>query len=237
MLNEKLWKFNVENDKIYRHYHMNSQNQREFKSVQIKSIKGKKREWEKFPFEILEDVPIIGEFEELLFRRRTRREVSNIEINDQVISKFLKLSFGKSEVEEGFSTYPSPGALFPTMIYMTIQNEKYRNKLLRYNPYKHAVEYVETIDSKKMTDVIISDDLKEFPIVFYLATDYELLNDKYGELSYRLVCQETGHMAQNISLTAEYLGLNSVCLGGYYEYAIQGKAFENKDLLYVIVVG
>lgn len=237
MLGEKLWDFDVEKEKIYRYYHMNSQNQREFKSVQIKSIKGKKREWEKYPYDTLEDVDISGEFEELLFKRRTRRVLTDTVIDDRLISKFLKLSFGKSDLNEGYSTYPSPGALFPTMIYMTINTEKYRNKLLRYNPYNHGIEYVENIDSKLMKEVIISDELKEFPVVFYLATDYELLNDKYGELSYRLVCQETGHIAQNISLVAEYLKLNSVCLGGYYEYAMQGKAFEDKDLLYVIVVG
>lgn len=44
-----------------------------------------------------------------------------------------------------------------------------------------------------------------------------MIQPKYGTLTYRLLNQEVGHIAQNLSLQAEAMGLNSTIYGGFYE--------------------
>jgi SagB-type dehydrogenase family enzyme len=63
---------------------------------------------------------------------------------------------------------------------------------------------------------------------------------KYGERGYRFVLLEVGHIAQNLCLLAEEMGLGAVCLGGFYDREVEtvlGIDGTDESILYLVAVG
>ena len=63
---------------------------------------------------------------------------------------------------------------------------------------------------------------------------------KYGERGYRFVLQESGHIAQNLSLASAALGLAAACVGGFFDDAMNlliGVDGEREVALYAILIG
>ena len=152
------------------------------------------------------------------------------------IAKLLKFCAGITDHDNNLFSYPSPGALYPCTLFISINTPEY-DYVYRYNPYMHTLEEYKLDQSKIINNVILDEDLKKFPLKLYFTSDYQLLEEKYGELSYRLLCQEIGHIAQNISLYCEHKKFNSVCIGGFVESVFKSVVDERYDLHYVMAVG
>ena len=65
---------------------------------------------------------------------------------------------------------------------------------------------------------------------------------KYGERGYRFILQESGHIAQNVYLLCEALGLKCCALGGFRISDEQIEKFLGIDgltesIVYTLVVG
>ncbi len=229
MNNEYLWDLSVDRGYLRRMYHMNSQSIKQFKTVQIAKVKHVK-EWKWLERCPLPEINCENEFEFLASGRRTRRELSGKDITIETVSRILKFSLGKADLANEFFNYPSPGALYPTVVFVSLDIDGHREIVYRYNPYIHCLEKYAKCPNNRISNVIIDKTLRNFPVKFLFASDYQLLEEKYGDLSYRLLCQEMGHMAQNVSL-------NSVCIGGFYEDVFKEVTNGEYDLHYVMVVG
>ncbi|EOV9527414.1 SagB family peptide dehydrogenase [Bacillus cytotoxicus] len=229
------WDTDFDRSSLRKYFHKHSISRRNYTSVQIKKVKGSKK-WDKYEGIALQKYSSKVQIEEILKRRRTRRVRSEVNITKEILSKLLLFSVGITDSENNYFAYPSPGALYPCTLFLTINLPDFKDDIYRYNPYKHMLEKYSLNTGHYLDEVVIDNQLAKFPLKIFFTSDYQLLEDKYGELSYRLLNQEIGHMAQNISLYAEYLGLNTTCIGGFYEEEFK-KYIKEYDLLYVMVVG
>lgn len=238
MKNNILWNSDEDRTSLRKITHAFSTMNINNKSVQIKPIKSLKK-WSAKKDLKLSNNNAYSNIEKILLNRRSRKVPSYKDINEKLISNFFRFSFGISDYKNKFMTYPSPGALYSITIFVTIDTKLFQGWIYRYNPYKHTLEKYLSITNEELVEfnkTIINYQSIKFPIKLYFATDYQLVEEKYGTMTYRLINQEVGHMAQNASLYAEYLKLNSCVIGGYYENIFQ-KYIPQYDLLSVMVVG
>lgn len=232
---EQIWTTDVDRSILRQLFHNNSISKRDLTSVQIKKVL-KNKQWESKQGINLKIYEPKTSLEKILYSRRSRRKISEKKITFNEVSKLLQFSAGITDKENGYFSYPSPGALYPCTLFLSLELPDFKNVLYRYNPYQHKLEEY-CYDSERVIDnAIIDDELRKFPIKIFFTSDFQLLEDKYGELSYRLLNQEIGHIAQNLSLYAEELGINTTCIGGFYECEFK-KNIHGYDLLYVMVVG
>ncbi|WP_078843437.1 SagB family peptide dehydrogenase [Streptomyces albus] len=78
------------------------------------------------------------------------------------------------------------------------------------------------------------------PLWIFTVADLTFQRLHYGLRSYRLVLQESGHLAQNLALVATWLGKSSVGLGGFYDDTVnEALALDgvNSSVVYVHLVG
>ncbi|NGZ75301.1 SagB family peptide dehydrogenase [Saccharibacillus alkalitolerans] len=229
------WETEPDRSALRRYFHERSVSRKNYTSVQIKKVKAVKR-WDRKEGLALRRFEPQTELEELLLRRRTRRFRSAAEPDAELLARLLQFAVGVTDERSGYFAYPSPGALYPCTLFLSVDLPELRGNVYRYNPYLHVLELYAPGRADPLEAAIIDRELAAFPIKLFFASDYQLLEEKYGELSYRLLNQEIGHMAQNLSLCAEDLALNTVCIGGFYEEEFK-RAVPDYDLLYVMVVG
>ncbi|WP_057491437.1 SagB/ThcOx family dehydrogenase [Streptococcus orisasini] len=237
-MNQNLWNFERDTADFTSLIHKNSVMYLSNKSVKI-SKKSRKKNWEYRPSIELYRTNENNFLEELLLNRRTIREPSGKAITLTELSRLLEFGCGISDKMNLYFTYPSPGATYATtiFIYTTIRDLN-SDMLYRYNPYSHSLEEYESIDNDTVKEVIQDDKLDLFPIYIFFATDFQLIQPKYGTLTYRLLNQEVGHIAQNLSLQAVAMGLNSTIYGGFYEeYFLKLFCEKKYNLLSVMFVG
>lgn len=229
------WDLESDRSLLRKLYHRNSGSCPEFSSVNLKPLRHTKR-WNNHPEVKLELISPESPFEQLLSRRRTRRQPSGKPLELRTVAGLLRFAAGITDADHNRFSYPSPGALYPCTIFLTLSLPGY-DDVYRYNPYSHGLEAFARDPDRHIDRVLLDAELRQFGIKLFLASDYQLIEEKYGDLSYRLLCQETGHIAQNISLYAESIGLHSVCIGGFDERVFQSVVDPSYDLLYVMVAG
>ncbi len=194
----------------------------------------KTRHWAEKPATVLKKHLPTTAFEHLLTKRRTVRHPSEKDVTMAFLERLLQFAVGASDEAHPLMTYPSPGATYPTQVFLATP---FSESAYRYNPFNHTLECFDVSGEQRLRRVVGDPALKPFPLFIFLASDYQLVEEKYGAMAYRLLNQEMGHMAQNISLYATQEGFHSVCVGGFYQSyfkAVVGDAF---DLHYVVVVG
>ncbi|WP_026908240.1 SagB/ThcOx family dehydrogenase [Paucisalibacillus globulus] len=235
---DQLWDLTGKRNTLRELYHQNAMISKHYHSMRIKPVKNH-RKWELLEAIPLDEPKAESYLEQMLFLRRTIREVSGKDIDIQFISKLLKFSVGiTGSTDSGYQlfSYPSPGTTYATTVFISIAQEEHIY-IYRYNAYDHSLEkYAEDLDHR-IADVIFDKKLSEFPILIFLASDYQLIEEVYGEIAYRLLCLEMGHMAQNITLYSLEKEYHSVCIGGYNESLFKEIIGKQYDLHYVVVVG
>ncbi|MGS2642869.1 thiopeptide-type bacteriocin biosynthesis protein [Streptosporangium sp. LJ11] len=83
-------------------------------------------------------------------------------------------------------------------------------------------------------------DAGECPLWIMMVADLTYQRLHYGLRSYRLVMQESGHLGQNLSLVATWLGKGCVGLGGFYDDTVNqvlGLDGVASSVVYVYVFG
>jgi SagB-type dehydrogenase family enzyme len=116
---------------------------------------------------------------------------------------------------------PSGGGLYPLELYFVLRNvEDIGSGVYHYSPLVHGLE---TIRKLEMSGEFVSELFLGQPyvadasaIVLYAAVLERSLR-KYTDRGYRYVLLEGGHVAQNVNLAAQSLGLGSLNLGGFFD--------------------
>lgn len=116
---------------------------------------------------------------------------------------------------------PSGGGLYPLELYFVPRNvENIESGVYHYSPLVHGLE---TIRKLEISRQFLSELFLWQPyvgdaclIVLYAAVLERSLR-KYTDRGYRYVLLEGGHVAQNVNLAAESLGLGSLNLGGFFD--------------------
>lgn len=172
-------------------------------------------------------------FSDILVSRRSLRSYnSEYEINASQLSSLLYYSYGvieqsvssNKDLNIGLRTVPSAGGLYPLELYVLILNGTMPSGLYHYRADNEDLELIRSDHSIDEIKLMVQSDpyvmVEDCSAIILTTAVVERLLIKYGDRGYRFILQESGMVAQNISLIATALGLGSCILGGYDDFKI-----------------
>ncbi len=115
---------------------------------------------------------------------------------------------------------PSAGALYPTVIYLVVNNVEGLGKgIYHYSVKDHGLHLLREGDlSDELASLCDNPTLiGEASVVFVMSTIFHRTKWKYRERGYRYVLLDTGHVAGNLELAARALGLASCPIGTFVD--------------------
>lgn len=156
---------------------------------------------------------------------------STASITEEELSRLLHHTNGVTRTLRypGLTYYlraaPSAGALYPTVIYLVVNNvEGLRKGIYHYSVKEHGLhllregDFAEQLASWCDNPMLI----REASVVFVMSTIFNRTKWKYRERGYRYVLLDTGHVAGNLKLVAGALGLASYPIDTFVDDKIHG---------------
>ena len=178
--------------------------------------------------------------EEVINNRRTRRELIEEGITLEDLSQLLWAAQGITDPGKVKKTAPSAGARYPYEILISVTNvEGLDSGLYRYLPQKNTLEALNLKINDKLKKAAFDQGfLDNSAVDIILTADYKKTTEKYKNRGVRYVHIEAGHIAQNICLQAEALGLGSVLVGAFDDDKIKEiLGLEKRDVTYILSIG
>ena len=185
----------------------------------------------------------IGEIsvEEAINSRRSRRSYRNEPITVSEISQLCWAAQGITEPMYKFRAAPSAGALYPLEIFLVVGNAEIEAGIYHYSPSTHSLGLMKEGDYRKdlCRASLGQSAVEEGALNIIITAIYERTTWKYGDRGIRYVHMEAGHVAQNIYLQAEVLGLGTVSIGAFYDDKVKDVLSLPEEYvpLYVMPVG
>jgi len=185
----------------------------------------------------------------VLWQRQSARLFSGDALPLPELSALLCLSYGITRYAESESqryprrVVPSGGGIYPLEVYVLALNvEDLTPGIYHYEGYTHALEQLEAGNMRQtLAQHLLYDELASTSTaVIVLSGMFERPRFKYGELSYRLILLEAGHVGQNICLVCTALGLGVCPVAGFVEdgmNALLGLNGVDESAFYLFVVG
>jgi len=155
-------------------------------------------------------------------QRRTIRSFSPETLNLNQLSQLLWSAQGNTE-NGGFKrAAPSAGALYPMDVYAVVGRssvEQIEAGVHHYEPNGHALSY---ITKKDVRDRVAKASLSQMwmaraPLNIVITAEYSRITVKYKERGIRYAMIEAGHIAQNLFLQAEAMGLKAAIVGAFHD--------------------
>lgn len=190
-------------------------------------------------------LPIV-DLDGLLRGRRSARTFADTPVTERELALLLRAAYGVTAQDEhgqGYRTAPSGGALYPLELYAAVaRSEDLAPGLYHYDPPRHELEVVRPpLPPEALARATAYPDIvRGCAVAFVLTGVFWRSRFKYGLRGYRFTLLEAGHVAQNILLAAEALGLAAVPLGGYYDRAVDALLRldgVDESTLYLVCVG
>jgi SagB-type dehydrogenase family enzyme len=182
--------------------------------------------------------------EEALARRRSRRVFKDYSLTIEQVSQLLWSAQGITEERNGLRTAPSAGALYPLDIYLVVGKDKVEDLkvgVYHYNPLQHSLTIILEEDRRREISQACLDknQIENAPVSLIITAEFSRTTNKFGKKGINFVYMEAGHVAQNIYLQVESLGLATVSMGGIREKDISQALNlpEQYIPLYVMPVG
>lgn len=138
---------------------------------------------------------------------------------------------------------PSAGGLYPLEVYALVRNVTGLAKgIYHYDAVGDdlALLSTENWEDQASQAFLTWTAVAAAPMILCIGTNFARTQTKYGARGYRYVLFEAGHVAQNICLTAQELGLGSLCMGGYYDHILNrmvGLDGKSEAVVYTVAVG
>lgn len=181
---------------------------------------------------------------EAIYQRRSVRRYAPDSLSLEEVSHLLWAAAG--ETVDGVTgptrAYPSAGGVYPLTVYLVAGDvEGLDAGLYRYNWREHALELLREGDLRsELSSASLGQDMPALaPASVIVTADFELTARRYGDRGRDLyVPIDTGHLAQNVNLQAESMGLGCVMIGAFMEDAVKDLIEgETGTPVYVIPVG
>ena len=180
--------------------------------------------------------------EEAIERRRSCRSYTDDPVLLNEISQLCWAAQGITEVKFGFRAAPSAGALYPLEIFLVVGNSDLAAGVYQYACGEHVLERVKEGDyRKRLCEASLGQEwVEKGALDFVITAIYDRTMVKYGERGReRYVPMEAKHVAENIYLQAESLGLGTVAIGAFYDDKVREviSAPNGYIPLYVMPIG
>jgi SagB-type dehydrogenase family enzyme len=187
---------------------------------------------------------------ELLGRRRSYRDFATVEMPLAHASELLVAGYGAVAAPRTGNqtpflrrTVPSAGGLFPLELYLFSQRvEGLDDGLYHYDVVAHSLQQLrsENLFGTLEPMFYAYPFMKNANVVIAMAAVFMRTQAKYGPRGYRYILLEAGHVAQNICLRAEELGLESLCMGGFVDSALNNLMnlkLTEEGVVYTVAAG
>ena len=163
-------------------------------------------------------------------KRRSTRAYAPVELPLETVSRLLSDSYGAIGIEQMDDgsrflrrSVPSAGGLYPLELYVFARRiRNLDDGIYHYEARGHGLEQVRTGDPFVGLDTIFLTYpfIHEANLIVCFGADFLRTQKKYGPRGYRYILLEAGHAAQNLCLSASDLGLESLCMGGFFDAAL-----------------
>jgi SagB-type dehydrogenase family enzyme len=177
--------------------------------------------------------------------RRSNREYAAKSIKRSDLSQLLWATQGitAKQGDLRLRTSPSAGALYPMETYVVCHNvDKVPSGIYHYGVEKHQLERVDEGDFRQVVSAAALDQAiaRDAAVVFLWSAMFDRGKHKYGQRAYRYIYLDAGHIAQNLALAAEALGLRSCPIAAIYDdemNALIGADGKKESVIYATSVG
>jgi SagB-type dehydrogenase family enzyme len=141
--------------------------------------------------------------------------------------------------------YPASGGLYAVQIYpVVLRVEDLAPGIYHYRPVENSLDVVkDDLDRTLFVDAMLPAEremVAGVAAMFCLTGRFPRHERKYGEGGYRMLVAETGHISQNLILTAVALGLSARPFGGVFDDLLNrdlGLDGEEEQFLLSVLVG
>lgn len=186
---------------------------------------------------------------EVIRARQTHRQYRDQAMTLDQIATLLFLGYGIMRYEAADPpryprrAVPSGGGVYPLEMYLlALRIDGLNPGIYHYDVYAHALEQLSVGKMReKLAKTLLYDELAQrAAATIVLSGVFERPRFKYGELGYRLVLLEAGHIGQNLCLLAEGCSLGVCPVVGFVEddvNAILGLDGVDESTLYLFVIG
>ncbi len=209
-----------------------------WKTIQYKSVERA----EQIPLTRHEPHP--ADFYDVLKSRASPEEFGETPLSLDQLATILQLAYGEENSDAiARRLVPSGGARYPLEIYVLAWNVSGLTPgVYHYNIVDHALEKYFWQEFKR-------DDLNQYVAYPWVSTAgalvimtgvFERSTRKYGSRGYRYVLLEAGHVGQNMSLAAKYVGCNARALAGTHDERLEELLSidgARESLVYSIALG
>jgi SagB-type dehydrogenase family enzyme len=160
--------------------------------------------------------------EQAIGQRRTVRHFSPKTLHGSQLSQLLWAAQGVTGSGGFKRAAPSAGALYPMDVYAVLGPEsvdRIAAGVYHFEPEGHVLSLVNAGDVR---DAVSGACLSQMwmakaPLNLVITAEYRRITGKYGNRGVRYAMIESGHIAQNIFLQAEALGLKAGIVGAYHD--------------------
>lgn len=189
---------------------------------------------------------------QIIRSRRTRRNFAARPLTSETLSRLLWFAASETgsmpapthpEIMYPLRAAPSAGALHCIEIYPVLfASDDWPVGVYHYHAPSHSMELLQPeCQRETVAPHLLAPELTGHAAgVIVLTAVLERVMAKYGERGYRFALLDAGHLAQNILLVCEEIGLAAVPLGGFHDDAlgnILGLDPSSEIALYPILVG
>ncbi len=192
----------------------------------------------------LPEPTLVGEVtvEEALAGRRSVRDYTGDPLSLRTLGQLAWAAQGVSDAGSGFRTAPSAGATFPIEVDLVVHGaDGLQDGVYRYDSRDHALSM--RIEGDVRADLhraaLGQVWVRDAPLVIVVSGVLARTEGRYGERAERYVHMEAGHVAQNIYLQAQALGLGTVAVGAFDDDAVASvlRLGDGERPLYLLPVG
>jgi SagB-type dehydrogenase family enzyme len=182
----------------------------------------------------------------LLLKRRSRREYAAgkpLKLND--LSALLWATQGLTAQfgDTFFRTSPSAGGLYPVETYLCVRAvDGLEEGIYHFRPGDYDLEFLKKGDfSRALTEAALQQTLiLAAQVTFIWSALIARGSWKYGQRVYRYIYLDAGHIAQNLYLAGEALGLGVCAVGAFYDDDVNriiDLDGEEETVIYMATVG
>ncbi len=223
------------------------------------SIGGRGLDWEKKPApfksheEALKIVPLPEpkieegcDLWQVLQNRRSRRAYDKDRpLSEGALALLLWATQGATAGggEHLFRTAPSAGALYPVETYLFVRAvEELQTGIYHFRPERFDLEFLRKGDvAKELARAALGQNMVETaPVTFLWTALIERSKWKYEQRAYRYIYLDAGHIAENLYLAGEALGLGVCTIGAFFDEqvnALLGVDGIEEFICYMATVG
>jgi SagB-type dehydrogenase family enzyme len=181
----------------------------------------------------------------VLAARRSVRRFQDKPLSEPELSQLMWAGQGITArlKEYAFRTAPSAGALYPVETYVVVNSVSgVEPGVYHYSVEDHALEQLKAGDFRiAVAQAALDQRMAALAnVVFIWTAVFQRNKWKYQQRAYRYCYLDAGHLAQNVALAADALGLGSCQIAALYDdeaNLVLGVDGTDESTLYMTVVG